>query len=101
MIVNKLIYLCFRHCKIPPEALIPVVDPLDNLLQTPIDSDAADFIQNGTGEELHLEIIRAFDELCKNLRSLSDLPLTVNTIQGTSPVFRYSEVRKLFEYPFV
>lgn len=46
----------------------------------------------GTGEEATLKVLQAFDTLEKNLMSLNDMPLTINGVQGSSPVFRYAEV---------
>lgn len=46
----------------------------------------------GTGEEATLQVINAFNNLEKELTSLSDLPLTISGVQGASPVFRYTEV---------
>ena len=46
----------------------------------------------GTGEEPHIALLQSYDNLCKILRNLKDLPLTINSIQGISPVFRFTEV---------
>ncbi|CAL1685523.1 unnamed protein product [Lasius platythorax] len=46
----------------------------------------------GTGEEATLKALQAFNVLEKNLMSLNDMPLTINGVQGSSPVFRYTEV---------
>ncbi|XP_032663829.1 nucleolar protein 6 [Odontomachus brunneus] len=46
----------------------------------------------GTGEEATLKVLKAFNNLEQNLMSLSDMPLTINGVQGLSPVFRYTEV---------
>ncbi|EGI57170.1 Nucleolar protein 6 [Acromyrmex echinatior] len=46
----------------------------------------------GTGEEATLKVLQAFNILEKNLMSLNDMPLTINGVQGSSPVFRYAEV---------
>ncbi|KAL6436886.1 hypothetical protein ACFW04_004922 [Cataglyphis niger] len=46
----------------------------------------------GTGEEATLKALQAFNVLEKNLMSLSDMPLTINGVQGSSSVFRYTEV---------
>ncbi|KAL0117298.1 hypothetical protein PUN28_010271 [Cardiocondyla obscurior] len=46
----------------------------------------------GTGEEAALKVLQAFDTLEKNLMSLNDMPLTINGVQGSSPVFRYTEI---------
>ncbi|XP_018401182.1 PREDICTED: nucleolar protein 6 [Cyphomyrmex costatus] len=46
----------------------------------------------GTGEEATLKVLQAFSILEKNLMSLNDMPLTINGVQGSSPVFRYAEI---------
>ncbi|EFN61369.1 Nucleolar protein 6 [Camponotus floridanus] len=46
----------------------------------------------GTGEEATLKALQAFNVLEKNLMLLNDMPLTINGVQGSSPVFRYTEV---------
>ena len=49
----------------------------------------------GTGEEQNMEVMRVYDDLCKQLRKLTELPLVLNTIQGVSPCFRFTEVSVL------
>lgn len=44
-----------------------------------------------TGEEEIQTVIRTFESLGKQLRSLN-LPLSINSIQGLSPVLRGTEV---------
>jgi U3 small nucleolar RNA-associated protein 22 len=51
----------------------------------------ADF-DYGTGEEATVRVISALDSLGKQLRQLKNIPLEVSAVQGTSPVFRYSDV---------
>ncbi|RLU24256.1 hypothetical protein DMN91_004467 [Ooceraea biroi] len=46
----------------------------------------------GTGEEAALKVLQAFNGLEKKLMSLKDMPLTINGVQGSSPVFRYTEI---------
>ncbi|PIK61546.1 hypothetical protein BSL78_01559 [Apostichopus japonicus] len=46
----------------------------------------------GTGEEQHLEVMAAYQELSKYLRQLKDIPLGISSVQGISPVFRHTEV---------
>ncbi|XP_011646423.1 nucleolar protein 6 [Pogonomyrmex barbatus] len=43
-------------------------------------------------EEATLKVLRAFNTLERNLMSLVDMPLTINGVQGSSPIFRYAEV---------
>lgn len=49
----------------------------------------------GTGEEQHLEVMAAYQELSKYLRQLKDIPLGISSVQGISPVFRHTEVSSL------
>lgn len=79
-----------RHVGISQESVKCFVDQLDPLLQCPVNNDSDDVC--GTGEEQHNDVIQKYDELCKLLRNLKDLPLSINSIQGSAPVFRYSEV---------
>lgn len=46
----------------------------------------------GTGENASLCCIDSFNELGKTIRQLEGLPLTVNSVQGISPVLRYADV---------
>jgi U3 small nucleolar RNA-associated protein 22 len=39
-----------------------------------------------------MKVIGALDSLGKQLRQLTDIPLEVSGVQGTSPVFRYCDV---------
>nr|CAD7404931.1 unnamed protein product [Timema cristinae] len=45
----------------------------------------------GTGEEATLAVLSVFNELSKQVRELNDLPLEIISVQGTSPVFRYTD----------
>uniref|UniRef100_A0A182LSW1 Nucleolar protein 6 n=1 Tax=Anopheles culicifacies TaxID=139723 RepID=A0A182LSW1_9DIPT len=47
--------------------------------------------QHETIEERSLAVIRAFDALGRIMRDLDQLPLTINAIHGTDPVFRYTD----------
>lgn len=44
-------------------------------------------------ENMTIQVIKTFDELNKNLRSLEELPLVITSILGKSPVFRYCELQ--------
>lgn len=46
----------------------------------------------GTGEEATLAVLSALDRLSSELRGLSDLPLDISGIHGSSPVCRYTDV---------
>ena len=45
-----------------------------------------------TGEEMSHRVLQTFEDLNKQLRNLSQLPLAVTSVVGTSPVFRHTEV---------
>ena len=94
--VNNLIrYLQFyRHAGISPSSIHYVAGQIDTLLHLPIElkSQTNEPIPYGTGEEQNISVMHAYDDLCKMIRKLSDLPLTITSTQGTSPCFRYSEV---------
>lgn len=40
-----------------------------------------------------IQVIKTFDELNKNLRSLDELPLVITSVLGQSAVFRYCELQ--------
>lgn len=46
----------------------------------------------GTGEGASLCCIDNFNEVGKVIRQLEGLPLTISSVQGISPVLRYSDV---------
>ena len=68
-----------------PTSLTFVANQLDCVLQT------ADSTDSSTGDEQAQRVIQVYDSLCKQIRAL-DLPLSVNTLQGISPIFRGAEV---------
>ena len=88
-IYKKNRFIC-RHVGISPEAVKCFSDQLDPLLQCSVNNNLGE--RYGTGEEQHNDVIQKYDELCKLLRNLKELPLSINSIQGSAPVFRYSEV---------
>ena len=81
----------FRHACIGPNDVRYTAGQLDDILHIPASRDDRSVV--GTGEEEHMAVIHAYDDLCKMLRRLSHLPLDINSIQGISPCFRYTEVR--------
>lgn len=83
---------CFRHAGISETNIDYIGGQLDSLLHLPVSSVDAEQKPYGTGEEENTNVIHVYDDLCKMLRRLTDLPLSINTIQGTSPCFRYTEV---------
>lgn len=48
---------------------------------------------DNNAENMAIQVIKTFDELNKNLRSLDELPLVITSILGQSPVFRYTELQ--------
>ncbi|XP_044017229.1 nucleolar protein 6-like [Aphidius gifuensis] len=47
---------------------------------------------NGTGEEAALQVINVFSELQNELLSLTNLPLSIKSVDGTSGALRYTDV---------
>jgi Nrap protein. len=47
----------------------------------------------GCGEEENSHVIKTFEELCREIRGLKQLPLVVNTIHGVDTALRFTEVR--------
>ena len=85
----------FRHAGIQPSNVHYVAGQTDPLLHLPVKfkPQTEGHLHYGTGEEQNVSLIQVYEELCKMVRKLSDLPLTITSIQGTSPCFRYAEVR--------
>lgn len=46
-------------------------------------------------ENLSIPVIKTFDELAKYMRSLNSLPISITSILGKSPVFRYCELNPI------
>ncbi|XP_048484524.1 nucleolar protein 6 [Plutella xylostella] len=61
-----------------------VADQLDSILTCKAFADL------GSVEEMSFEVIQAFDDLRRQLRSLADVPLDVSSVYGTSPVLSTS-----------
>ncbi|XP_060067208.1 nucleolar protein 6-like [Ylistrum balloti] len=80
-----------KQAGIPTESICFIGPQLDPLLYLPVRSKKG-IKCYGTGEEENVAIMQSYDSLCKLLRNLKDLPLTINSIQGTSPAFRFTEV---------
>ena len=66
----------------------------DQVISLPyyINNDNSDSEICSTGEEMSHRALQAFEDLNKQLRNLSQLPLAVTSVVGTSPVFRHTEV---------
>ncbi|XP_060804531.1 nucleolar protein 6 [Amyelois transitella] len=77
-------YLMKIKYDIPQSELFHICDQLDTLTSRKQYSDAQ-------CESCSLEALRAFDELRRDLRQLTQLPLDVSAVYGVSPVFSYSD----------
>lgn len=65
---------------------------LDCLLNRDVFEQLSTEATYGTGEEQIVDVLQAFDCLSKQLRKLDGLVLNINSVQGISAVFRYTEV---------
>ena len=54
-----------------------------------------------TGEEANKKAVDVFTKLSRDLRQLRDLPLSINSLQGTSPTFRYTEVMHMYKQALI
>ena len=92
-----------RHANIPPDHVTCTAHQLDPLLSLPSYTSTSSSLSAtaavamttnpcSTGEEINKKILDTFAELSHDLRHLRDLPLSINSLQGTSPAFRYTEV---------
>ncbi|KOC59379.1 Nucleolar protein 6, partial [Habropoda laboriosa] len=67
-----------------------VADEMENLLRR--QKVVLMGVTYGTGEEAARKVLNVFDTLEKDLMSLSDIPLSIHGVQGSSAVFRYTDV---------
>ena len=81
-----------RHAGISRDSITIINSQLESVLRMP-KRKKGKVIPYGTGEEHFTNVICALDELGKALRSLTELPLAIHSIQGTDAVSRYAEVR--------
>ena len=75
-----------RHGDVDTSSFTYVASQLDCVLQTHAESS-----NGGTGEEDAQRVNQVYNTLCKQIRAL-ELPLSVSSLQGISPVFRGAEV---------
>ena len=89
--------MIISHGKISSENVIYIAGQLDNTLTITCEDKKSvkSAISSNTAEEDTMSVIKSFNELCRVLRSLKSLPLSINAIQGINPVFRHTEVSKL------
>ncbi|CAH2049628.1 unnamed protein product, partial [Iphiclides podalirius] len=76
-------YLMSFKYGVPSSQVFHVCDQLDGLL-----------LCKAAGEQLEersVQVLRAFDELRRDLRALDQLPLEISAVHGVSSVFSYSE----------
>lgn len=104
------VHLLEHHFGIEPQQVLYVADQLDVVYQV----DPAKLLANGNdddaddrstlaaaeigplnSEHLALSVVKSFDELGRQLRSLDGLPLSVTDVTGASPVFRYCEIEPI------
>uniref|UniRef100_UPI00398EAFAB nucleolar protein 6 n=1 Tax=Pristiophorus japonicus TaxID=55135 RepID=UPI00398EAFAB len=80
-IVKHLLQL---HVDLPKSSLCYAGGLLDSVIE----------VEKGSAgsEEKTISIVQSYDDLSRKLWNLSGLPLTVTSVQGTHPVFRYTEV---------
>ncbi|KAJ7384542.1 Nucleolar protein 6 [Desmophyllum pertusum] len=81
-------HLLQRHGGVDPASLTYIGSQLDCVLQSHAAATSSD---SGTGDEEAQRVIQVYNVLCKQIRAL-ELPLSVNSLQGISPVFRGAEV---------
>ena len=94
-------HLCYRFFKIQPSSVHYCVDQFDALIKPKYITEFSNIqkkqqeskhISTATGEEESLAVVYAFEELCKQIRNIDGLPLDINSIQGSHPAFRLTEV---------
>ncbi|XP_052280548.1 nucleolar protein 6-like isoform X9 [Dreissena polymorpha] len=86
-----------RHASISGDHVQYIGGQLNSLLHLPVKLSSKEVeekgtLQYGTGEEQITAVMTVYDSVCKLLRQLPDLPLTINTVQGASACFRFTEV---------
>lgn len=77
-------YLLHRHMDLPNTMVWYAGDLLDSVIK--VDKGSAGF------EERIINVVKSYDDLSRKLWNLNGLPLNVTAVQGTHPVFRYTDV---------
>ncbi|XP_017876904.1 nucleolar protein 6 [Ceratina calcarata] len=91
LICKKIVsFLVTKKLGILKNKFMYIADELEQLLR--LQKIKITHFPYGTGEEAALKAINAFNELEKNLMSLTDIPLSIHGVQGSSAVFRYTDV---------
>lgn len=91
-IVNGIIveYLLGKKLELnPKKCFVYLATQLEEILSLPQVKPSS--FSYGTGEEATLAVLSALDRLSSELRSLSDLPLDISGVQGSSPVCRFTD----------
>lgn len=84
LVCRKIVkYVLNRHCGIDKSCVNYVGAELENVLQG---------CGKGTGEELSLDALKAFEDVSRAVRALSSLPLGIHSVQGSHSVFRHTDV---------
>lgn len=84
-------HLLNHHFSIENHNISYTAAELDTIFS--VDKVYRDFLESdNNAENLSIQVIKSFDELAKNLRSLDELPLVITSVLGQSPVFRYCEL---------
>merc|ERR1719239_653369 len=84
MVCERIVkYILYRHCGVDRSLVNYVGAELDCVLRDG---------KRGTGEELSLAALKAFEDVSRAVRNVSSLPLAINSVQGTHPVFRHTDV---------
>nr|XP_039272633.1 nucleolar protein 6-like [Styela clava] len=84
------------HCNLSSNSIIYNSNQIEEILTLKTDSKQTEYVPVpgyvGTGDEVNIKLVHSYNELCRQLRNLKDLPLTVVSLQGVSPALRYTEV---------
>lgn len=84
------------HCGIPATSITYHGEEFNSILNvsTPSleqDSNSKNKYVRGNGEEESSHVVRTFEELCREIRGLKDLPLIVNSIHGVDSALRFTQ----------
>lgn len=86
-----MLLIVFRHFGLNRSHVTFTMGHFDHVISLPhyVNSDGG---VCSTGEEMSHRVLQIFESLNKQLRNLSQLPLAVTSVVGTSPMFRHTEV---------
>lgn len=92
MICQRIVkHLLSHHFGLAEDAIQYTANELDSAYS--LDRSFIDFFEGPkNSEQLAMNVIKSFDELAKQLRSLENVPLSITSVLGKSPVFRYCEL---------